>query len=136
LDFERLRIGDKAEMSETYSTEKVQLFAKLSNDINPLHLSEEFAKQSFFKKPIVRGFLYSSLISALIANDLPGAGSVYKSQTLSFLLPVYHGEKVTAVVEIVKLIPDKKIVYLSTTIFKESNPSAIVVNGEACIKKL
>lgn len=136
MQFEMIRIGDRAEMSDIFPIEKVKLFASLSRDVNPIHLSTEFAANTIFKEPIVHGFLYSSLFSALLANELPGPGSIYKSQTLNFLLPVHHDDKVTAVVEVIKIIEEKRIIYLRTMAYKNDDKNLVVVDGEACIKKV
>ena len=77
-------------------------FAKLSGDYNPIHMSEEYAKTTVFKKPIAHGMLLGSLISAIIAKDLPGEGSIYLSQTLKFIKPVYIGNKVKISVKIIE----------------------------------
>ncbi len=128
--------GDYVEKNCSFSTNDVQLFADVSGDINPIHLSEEFASKSIFKKPIVHGFLYSSIISSLIANELPGPGSIYKSQTLNFLAPIYHDQEITVRVEVKDVIAEKHIYILTTTIFDCKDPNKVILIGEAVIKKI
>jgi len=96
----RFKIGDSCEITKTFSTEDVIAFSKLSTDVNPIHIDPEFAAQGIFKKPIVHGMLTASLFSAVIANHLPGSGSIYIKQDLAFLAPVFHGDSITAHVEI------------------------------------
>jgi len=127
-------IGDSAQMSKVFTFEDVKNFAELSGDINPVHLDENFASTTIFGKPIVHGFLFSSMISALLANKLPGPGSIYIHQELNFKAPVFHGEKVTAIVEIEEIKSEKSIYILKTECIK--NDSEIVLTGKAVIKLL
>ncbi|KAJ49599.1 dehydratase, partial [Clostridium tetanomorphum DSM 665] len=109
-------------------------FSKISGDVNPIHLDEEFAKKSLFKKRIAHGILTSSLISAVLGTKLPGINTLYLSQTLKFLAPVFLGDKLTAVVEVISKNDDKRIITLKTSVFNEENVE--VVTGEAVVKKL
>lgn len=129
-----LSLGMTASLSTNFSLEEVTQFAMLSKDQNPIHLNEDFAKDTIFKKPIVHGILVSSLISALIANHLPGPGSIYKSQQLNFIRPVFHSEEVTAKVTITKLVIEKRIVELETVVYKNGDEGEVVINGTAIIK--
>lgn len=131
MDFEKLYVGQTASTKKMFTTEDVKLFAELSGDRNPVHLEVVFAENTIFKKPIVHGFLYSSLISALLANELPGPGSIYIHQELNFKSPVYHNEEVNAEVVIVDLREEKKIVVLNTTCAVNGIE---VLNGKAIIK--
>jgi 3-hydroxybutyryl-CoA dehydratase len=126
-----IKIGDKASIEKIFKTEDVILFSKLSGDNNPIHLNEEMAAESIFKKRIVHGFLYSSLISAVIAEQLPGPGSIYLSQDLSFRAPVFHGDLIRAEVEVIDVKPEKKLIFLSTKCYK--NDCTIVIDGKAVI---
>ena len=126
-----IRIGDKAFIEKKFETEDVVLFSKLSGDNNPIHLNESIAADSIFKGRIVHGFLYSSLISAVIAEKLPGPGSIYLSQDLIFKAPVYHGDLIRAEVEVVDIKPEKKLIFLSTKCYK--NDCTIVIDGKAVI---
>jgi len=131
-----LQIGFFKEVNRSFSRSEVVAFAELSGDINPIHLNPEFAKNTIFKAPIVHGMLYSSLLSSLIANELPGPGSIYKSQTLHFKAPVFYDEPVTARVAVKEVLVGKGICILETIVFKSNNPEIIVVTGEAVIKKI
>jgi len=84
--FDELKIGDTASLSKIISEEDLQLFAKISMDNNPIHLDETFAKTTRFKKRIAHGMLVASLISSVLANKLPGPGTIYLSQSLTFKL--------------------------------------------------
>ena len=80
-------VGAKAQLIRRFSREDVELFAKISGDHNPLHLSQEFASKSMFAKPVVHGLLVASLFSAIFGTKFPGEGSIYLSQTLRFEAP-------------------------------------------------
>ena len=86
--FEDLHIGQEASIKKILREEDVIKFAQVSGDFNPVHLDENFAQKTIFKKRIAHGFLTASLISTVIASDLPGPGSIYLSQTIKFLAPV------------------------------------------------
>jgi len=112
-------------------TEKiVEDFAKVSNDFNPIHLDESYAKNSIFEKRIAHGMLLASYISGLIANDYPGEGSIYLEQTLSFKRPCFIGDEVEVIVELLEQIKNK---YRLTTIVKSQEN--ILITGEALILK-
>ncbi len=107
-------------------------FANISKDTNPIHLDEKFAANSVFGQKVVHGMLVASLFSGLIGVELPGQGSIYLGQSLSFKAPVPIGEKVTASVEIIKIREDKPIVTLSTICVNATGE--VVVEGEAVVK--
>jgi acyl dehydratase len=125
-------IGEKAESKKVYSTISVIAFAELSGDINPVHLDVDFASTTIFQKPIVHGIFVASQISELIANCLPGPGSIYINQTLSFKNPVYHEDEITCVVEVISIKEEKNIVELSTVCINKIGK--IIIDGIAIIK--
>jgi len=127
-----IKIGDKAFISKTFSEKDVFRFADLSLDSNPLHLDEEFGRTSIFGHRVVHGMLVASLFSGLIGMELPGKGSIYLGQSLSFKNPVAIGEKVTASVEIINIRADKPIVTLRSVCV--DSEGKIVIEGEAVIK--
>ncbi len=125
-------IGESAESKKKYSTISVMAFAELSGDLNPVHLDENYASTTLFQKPIVHGIFIASQISELIANKLPGAGSIYLNQTLSFKNPVYHGDEITCIVEVISRKEEKNIVELSTICI--NNMGKVIIDGIAIIK--
>lgn len=126
------KIGDKASISKSFSKEDVLLFSKLSLDENPIHLNEEFAKLSVFKKNIVHGMLVSSLFSCLLGTKLPGSGTIYLGQSLKFVKPIFVDEEVTAIVEIISIREDKPIMTLKTII--NNSLGELAIEGEAIVK--
>lgn len=127
----KIKIGDKASIYKIFTESDVELFSKLSLDKNPIHLDDSFAANTIFGKRIVHGILVSGLISATIANKLPGEGSIYLSQSLQFMKPIFIGEKVTAIVEVIKMRADKPVITLNTKCVNEINE--IVIQGEAIV---
>ena len=125
------KIGDKFVKHISFDYEKVSQFAEISEDINPIHLDREAAGKSVFNKPIVHGMLASSTFSAVIANHIPGPGSIYLHQSLDFKKPVYHNQLVEAVVEITNIKSEKNIYELSTILFSETQE--VLIEGRAIV---
>ena len=126
-----LKVGDAAEMRKTIADEDVRAFAELTGDRNPVHLDEEYAASTRFGRRIAHGMLGASLISAVLANELPGRGTVYLSQTLRFTAPVFLGDTVTARVVVKHVREDKPVVTLETYCTNERGER--VVEGEAVV---
>ncbi|HEX7318294.1 MAG TPA: MaoC family dehydratase [Pyrinomonadaceae bacterium] len=126
-----LKVGDAAEMRKTIGDEEVRAFAELTGDHNPVHLDEEFAARTRFGRRIAHGMLGASLISAVLANELPGRGTVYLSQTLKFTAPVFLGDTVTARVVVKHVRDDKPVVTLDTICTNQRGER--VVEGEAVV---
>ncbi|HEY0729392.1 MAG TPA: MaoC family dehydratase [Pyrinomonadaceae bacterium] len=127
----KLNIGDTATRTKTITDEDVRAFAAVSGDKNPIHLDESFAANTSFGKRIAHGMLSASLISAVLANDLPGQGSIYMGQTLKFVAPVFIGDEITARVTVTSVRDDKPIAKLETVCVNQRNE--IVIKGEATI---
>jgi len=123
--------GDSAEITKTIEQADVDAFADLTGDHNPVHVDEEFAKTTRFERRIVHGMLTASLISSVLANKLPGEGSVYLGQTLQFLKPVFPGDVITARVTVKEIREDKPIVKLETLCINQRGE--IVIRGEATV---
>ena len=112
---DQLQVGDSAEFAKTVSETDIYLYAGITGDFNPAHVNENYAKNTFFKTRIAHGMLTAGFISAIIANQLPGPGTIYLKQELSFLAPVHIGDTITARVEILELNAEKNRVRLKTT---------------------
>ena len=125
------KIGDKFVKPVSFDYEKVYKFSELSEDINPIHLDKEAARKSIFNKPIGHGMLAASTFSAVIANHIPGPGSIYLHQSLDFKKAVYHNQLVEAVVEITNIKTEKNIYELSTMLFSESQE--VLIDGQAIV---
>lgn len=124
-------IGQTATIEKTLDKQTVEAFASISEDNNPIHLDEDFAKTTQFERPIVHGMLASSLISGLLASKVPGAGSIYLGQSLKFVRPIFVGETVTAKVEVTSVRDDKPIAVISTQVLNANGE--VAVDGEATV---
>ena len=124
-------IGQTATIKKTLDKQTVEAFASVSEDYNPIHLDEDFAKTTQFERPIVHGMLASSLISGLLASKVPGAGSIYLGQSLKFVRPIFVGETVTAKVEVTSVRDDKPIAVISTQVLNTNGE--VAVDGEATV---
>jgi len=127
-----LKVGDTASISKAFTEEEVRQFADMSQDTNPIHLDDEFAKNSVFGQKIVHGMLVSSLFSGLVGMHLPGEGTIYLGQNTKFKAPIMIGEEVTASVEITNIREDKPIITLRTQIV--NSQGKVAIEGEAVVK--
>ena len=92
-DFE---VGQHVMLTKTFTEDDVRRFIEITGDMNPLHVDEAFASKTVFHGRVLHGMLTASILSTMVGMLLPGAGAIYRSQTLSFLRPVHIGETVTA----------------------------------------
>ena len=106
--FEDLSIGMEASLAHTVTAQDIADFARVSGDVNPVHLDSAYAATTPFKQCIAHGILTASYISAVCGTKLPGPGCIYLSQTLNFKAPVFVGAEVIATVKITDLIPEKR----------------------------
>jgi 3-hydroxybutyryl-CoA dehydratase len=130
LYFEDLSQGQTAEASRTVTEADILAFGAASGDMNPVHFDESFAATTRFETRIAHGMLTAGHISALIGMRLPGPGTVYVSQSLSFRRPVQIGATVKTKVEVTALDEARGFVTLSTTC---SVDGKAVVSGEAVV---
>ncbi len=126
-----LKVGEKAEFSKTVSEADVYLFAGVTGDFNPAHVNEAYAKTTFFKTRIAHGLLAAGFISSVMAMKLPGPGTIYLRQELDFKAPVKFGDTITAQVEVLEIMKEKKRVRLKTTCINQDG--TVVLDGEAVV---
>lgn len=131
VDTMKIKVGDTASLTRKVTDEDVRRFAELSGDHNPIHLDDGYAATTRFGQRIAHGMFGASLISAVLGNDLPGTGSIYLSQTLKFLAPVYLGDTLTARLTVTKIRDDKPIVTLETVC--ENQHGETIIKGEAVV---
>ena len=124
-------VGDSAEITKTIEQADIDAFASVSGDHNPVHVDEEFAKTTRFGKRIAHGMLTASLISSVLANKLPGEGSIYLGQTLQFFAPVFPGDEITVRVTVKDIREDKPILTLATICVNQRDE--LVIRGEATV---
>jgi 3-hydroxybutyryl-CoA dehydratase len=126
-----LQPGEKASRTTVITDEMIRTFASLTGDTNPVHLDDAYAASTRFGRRIAHGMIAAGLISATLADDLPGPGTIYLSQTLQFKAPVYPGDTLTTTVEVKSVRPDKPIVTLATVCTNQNN--VVVLAGEAVV---
>jgi acyl dehydratase len=124
-------VGDRARRTRTVRCEDIRLFTELTGDRNPLHYDEEVAARSRFGGIIVQGGVTSGLLNAVVAEDLPGPGSVFLHVDWSFKAPVRPGHDITAEVEVLEARTDKPITRLRTTITNQDG--TVVLDGTALV---
>jgi acyl dehydratase len=127
----KIQVGEMAEVSKTITGEDVRVFADLTGDHNPVHLDDEYASATRFKRRVAHGMLTASLISSVLANQLPGEGTIYLSQSLRFVAPVYLDDTVTARVTITRIREDKPVATLETVCVNQRGE--LLIKGEAVV---
>jgi acyl dehydratase len=126
-----LEIGAVASRTRIVTARDIELFTELTGDRNPLHYDEAAAERSRFGGIIVQGGVTSGLLNAVVAQDLPGPGSVFLQADWKFTAPVRPGDEITAVVEVLEARSDKPITKLRTTVTR--NDGTVVLEGTAVV---
>jgi acyl dehydratase len=126
-----MQIGDTARRSRTIESADIERFTAMTGDRNPLHYDREVAEASRFGGIIVQGGVTSGLLNAVVAEDLPGPGSVFLHVDWSFRAPTLPGDTLTAEVEVLEVRTDKPITRLRTTITNQDD--VVVLDGEALV---
>ena len=130
MRYDELAVGQSAEYSKQVTDEDVRSFARVTGDFNPVHVDDEAAAKSRFGGRIAHGMLSAGLVSAAIANQLPGPGSIYLAQSMRFTAPVRLDDTITVRLTITELL-SKKRVKLSTVCQNQNGET--VLDGEATI---
>jgi len=124
-------VGATARRSRKISERDIELFTELTGDRNPLHYDEKAARGSRFEGLIVQGGVTSGLLNAVVAEDVPGPGSVFLHVDWSFKAPVRPGDEITAEVEVLETREDKPLTRLRTTIVNQDG--TVVLDGTALV---
>jgi len=125
------KVGDSARRSRVVRARDIELFTEITGDRNPLHYDEAAATRSRFGGLIVQGGVTSGLLNAVVAEDLPGPGSVFLHVDWSFRAPVKPGDEITAEVEVTAVREDKPMTTLRTTITNQDG--TVVLDGSALV---
>ena len=126
-----VEIGQQARRTRVVRARDIELFTELTGDRNPLHYDEELASGSRFGGIIVQGGITSGVLNAVVAEDLPGPGSVFLHVDWNFRAPVRPGDAITAEVEVLEVRADKPITKLRTTVTNQHE--TVVLDGEALV---
>ena len=127
-------VGDRAERSRQVMAEDIRLFTEMSGDRNPLHYDQQAAEGTVFGEIIVQGGITSAILNAVVAEDLPGPGTVFLHVDWSFKAPVRPGDVITGAVEVLEVRADKPICRLATTVTRQDG--VVALEGEALCYKV
>ena len=123
------KVGQKAQRSRSVTARDIELFTEISGDRNPLHYDEEIAKNTRFGGIVVQGGITSAILNAVVAEDLPGPGTVFLQVNWNFKAPVRPGDTITGEVEVTKVREDKPITELLTRVLLADG--SVVLEGNA-----
>ena len=124
-----VRVGQKARRSLEVTEATVRAYAEMTGDWNPLHFDQGFAARTKFRRRVAQGGITSGILNALVAMDLPGPGTVFMSQDLKYVAPVYIGDTITGEVEVLEVHPVKPVTRLRVRV--ERAVGETVLEGEA-----
>ena len=130
--YSKISVGDSASITHTITNNDIEKFVELSGDDNRLHVDEEFANRTSFKKPVAHGMIGASFISTIIGTKIPGDGALWYSQNLEFLLPIRVGDKLTIIATVIKKIDRQNSIELQTDIYNQHKQK--VTSGVAKVK--
>ena len=133
--FDEIEIGQTAEYRKRIDERDILLFAAVSGDVNPVHLDAEFAADTDFGERIAHGMLTGALISAALALELPGPGTIYLGQSLRFRRPVKIGDEITVQLEVVDKREDKGFVTLECTAVNQDGKAVVTGTAEVMAPK-
>jgi acyl dehydratase len=122
-------IGDVAERSRTVEPADIELFTEISGDRNPIHYDEAIAAETSFGEIVVQGGISTAILNAVVAEELPGQGTVFLHVDWSFRAPVRPGDTITGRVEVTEVRSDKPISKIHTTVTRDDG--VVAVEGEA-----
>lgn len=121
----RPRVGQRAERSRVVRSEDIRLFTEMSGDRNPLHYDEAVARASRFGEIVVQGGVTSAILNAVVAEDLPGPGTVFLQVDWRFTAPVRPGDTITGTVEVLEVREDKPVTKLATAVRRQDGVVAL-----------
>lgn len=128
ISIDDMYVGMKADITRTITESDINEFARISGDHNPIHIDNEYAKKSRYKKKIAHGLLSASFFSALFGTKLPGTGCVYTYQSLKFKRPIYVGDVVNSIIKVKSIDKKNKKIMFSTQCIVRTK---IAIDGEA-----
>ncbi len=130
-----LAVGQTATRSNTITQAHVEQYAAITGDRNPLHFDEEYASRTPFGRLVVHGGLTSGILNALVAEDMPGPGTVFISMDLQFTRPVFIGDTITASAEVLEVHPSKPVCKLAVRITRQDGET-VLTGTTVCYRML
>lgn len=131
MTIDQLRVGQVHETNVTITEEMIERFAQATGDHNPIHVDEDYAKGTIFKARVAHGMLQAGILSGVLGTRFPGVGTIYLSQTLKFLKPVFIGDHITFRLKVVELLKEKNRIRLETVCFNQKGE--ITLTGDALV---
>lgn len=128
------KIGQTESVTKTITDADIHAYAQLSGDYNPLHVDDDYARQSRFKSRIAHGMLIASLISNILGMKLPGTGGIYVSQQMRFLKPVRIGDTITCVGEVLEWNATTRMLTIQTDCFNQRGEKIIEGRGQMLVE--
>lgn len=129
---EKLNEKDEYHLTFSYSQEQVNKFAEVTGDDNPLHLDEEYAATTMFKRPIMHGFLGASVFSKIFGTLFPGKGTIYMNQTMNFMRPMFVDTDYEAIMTITEINREKNRAKVQTQVIDKTT-GKVTIDGEATV---
>jgi 3-oxoacyl-[acyl-carrier protein] reductase len=133
LDFKNCKVGDSASLYLEITNKFVSDFAQYSGDFNPLHMDEDYASKTNFKRRVVHGMSYGSLVSKLVGMDLPGEGALWTSQSFQFLKPVFLGDQLRLSIEIIQIVNSTRSIRLKALATNQNSDVVMEGTGEVML---
>ena len=131
LTLDQLSMGQTHQSKCTVTQEMVEEFAKATGDHNPIHLDESYARGTVFRARVAHGMLLAGILSGVLGMQFPGVGTIYLSQSLKFVKPVFLGDEVTWHIKIIELLKERNRARLETVCVNQRGET--VVTGEALV---
>jgi len=125
-----LAVGDRGHLTKTMTFEDVAAFAEASGDNNPVHLDDDYARETAFGRRVVHGVLTAGLVSAVLGGVLPGLGTIFYELHIKFLKPVFLGESITAEAVVTEIVNPKRVL-LAVAVYNQEDE--VVANGTALV---
>ncbi|HLC23284.1 MAG TPA: MaoC family dehydratase [Dehalococcoidia bacterium] len=131
LTLDQLSMGQTHQSKCTVTQEMVEEFAKATGDHNPIHLDESYARGTVFRARVAHGMLLAGILSGVLGMQFPGVGTIYLSQSLKFVKPVFLGDEVTWHIKVVELLKERNRARLETVCANQRGET--VLTGEALV---
>lgn len=128
---QEMQVGQCHQTTHRITREMIERFAEATGDFNPIHLDEEFAKETLFGRPVAHGMLLAGILSGVLGTQFPGVGTIYVSQTLRFRRPVFIGDELTLTLRVVERMEGRNRLRIETSF--DNQDGETVLTGEAVV---